>query len=674
MKVLKLLSRLIGVSIGILLMVSCSNREQLLFVESPNGENVLTFQVENGRAYYSVSKKDNEVIDKSLLGFQIANQQDLFDNFVIESFSISSNDTTWEQVWGEQQYVHNQYNELKITLGETLEDSRQLVLVFRMFDDGLGFRYVFPEQVNLNKFQILNELTEFNLAHDADGWGKKAYQPDRYEYLYKKQRVSLLKDTVHTPFTMKSKGGLHLSIHEATLTDYASMTLFRSNETKLNCDLVPWSDGVKVYAQIPFKTPWRTIQIAETAADLISSTMILNLNEPCKLDSTDWVEPAKYIGIWWEMHLGKSTWGQGPNHGATTENTKKYMNFAAEHGFNGVLVEGWNYGWDSNWWENGNDFKFTKPYPDFDIEEITRYGKEKGVDLIGHHETGAAVINYESQLEDAMAYYNKHGVRYIKTGYVNPNGVDHKEWHHGQYMVRHYRNVVEEAAKNNIMLCVHEPIKPTGIRRTYPNMMSREGARGMEFNAWGPDGGNPPNHETILPFTRLLGGPMDFTPGIFELSLEGRENNQVNTTLAKQLALYVVLYSPLHMAADLPENYVGQPAFQFIKDVPVDWSETCVVNGEIGEYVTIARKDRNSDNWFLGSITNEEPRVMEIDLSFLDNNCTYQAIIYADEDDAHYVDNPKALVIQKREVNANDQLKLILAAGGGQAISFVKIK
>jgi alpha-glucosidase len=430
---------------------------------------------------------------------------------------------------------------------------------------------------------------------------------------------------------------------------------------------------VKVYAEAPFSTPWRTIQIGETPGDLIDSYMILNLNEPNRLEDVSWIKPAKYVGVWWEMHINKSTWGQGPNHGATTKNVKKYIDFAAENNLSGVLVEGWNLGWDTDWWNDGNGFDFSTPYPDFDIEEITDYASSRGVELVGHHETGGAVENYEAQMEDAYAFYEKYDVNYIKTGYVNPRGMNSKEWHHSQFGVRHYRKAVETAAKHHIMLDVHEPVKATGIRRTYPNMMTREGSRGMEFNAWGPDGGNPPEHETILPFTRLLGGPMDFTPGIFNIALPENPNNQVNTTLAKQLALYVVIYSPLQMAADLPENYEGQPAFQFIRDVPVDWEDTKVLNGKIGEFVTIARQDRNSEDWFLGSITDEQERSLTVGLDFLDPEAKYKAVIYRDGAEAHYKDNPLDIRIEEKEVTAGMSINLQLAAGGGQAVHFSKL-
>ncbi|MEE8391240.1 MAG: glycoside hydrolase family 97 catalytic domain-containing protein, partial [Anaerolineae bacterium] len=427
------------------------------------------------------------------------------------------------------------------------------------------------------------------------------------------------------------------------------------------------------------QTPWRTIQIAESAGDLITSYLILNLNEPNRLEDVSWIEPGKYVGIWWAMHIDKYTWGSGPTHGATTKNAKGTIDFAAEYGFPGVLIEGWNVGWDGEWYEHGERFSFTTPYEDFDIEELSAYAAAKGVKLIGHHETGAAVMNYEQQLNDAFAYYRDLGIDTVKTGYVGwGQGIKRRneegrlvglEWHHGQYMVRHYRKVVETAARYHIMLDVHEPIKDTGIRRTYPNMMTREGARGQEYNAWSADGGNPPEHTTILPFTRMLAGPFDFTPGIFDLFFEEyRPHNRVNTTLAKQLALYVVIYSPLHMAADLPENYKDHPAFQFIVDVPVDWQDTKVLHGEIGDYVTIARQDRNSEDWYIGSITDEQGRTLEAACTFLEPERKYVAEIYADGADADWKSDPLSINVYKALVDSNTVLTLRLAPGGGQAI------
>ncbi len=651
-------------------------------VSSPDGRIQVTFVLEDGVPYYAVSRSGEDIIKPSKLGFIFKDAEPLNQNLTVVESKLDSFDETWTQPWGEVEEIRNHYNELRVDLEETTGAHRKMTVVFRVYNDGLGFRYELPEQDNLSDFQIMDEETEFVLAGNHRAWWIPAYRDNRYEYLYTQSPISSLSEdlqAVHTPLTMETADGLFLSIHEANLTDYASMTLVGSDNNTLLCDLVPWSDGVKVKASTPHQTPWRTIQIAENAGDLITSYLILNLNEPNKLEDVSWVRPGKYVGIWWGMHIGKYTWGSGAKHGATTENAKSYIDFAAKYGFPGVLVEGWNLGWDGDWTKYGKRFDFTTPYDDFAIEELSAYAAAKGVALVGHHETGAAVVNYEQQLDDAFAFYRDLGINTVKTGYVGwGQGIKRRnekgnlvglEWHHGQYMVRHYRKVVETAARYQIMLDVHEPIKDTGIRRTYPNMMTREGARGQEYNAWDGEGGNPPEHTTILPFTRMLAGPFDFTPGIFALFFEEyRPNNRVNTTLAKQLALYVVIYSPLHMAADLPENYEGHPAFQFILDVPVDWQDTKVLQAEIGDYVTIARQDRNSEDWYIGSITDERERTLEAPLAFLEAGKEYVAEIYADAADADWESNPLSIDIYEALVDSNTVLNLRLAPGGGQAI------
>ncbi|MBN4080798.1 glycoside hydrolase family 97 protein [Caldithrix abyssi] len=646
-------------------------------ITSPDGKNVVYFDVKNGQPFYRVYRKGQPVIVDSELGLDFKNTKPL--KLKLAGSEITAFDETWTQPWGEVKEIRNHYNELSVRLTEDTDAPRKMNVIFRVYDDGIGFRYEFPEQPHLKSVQITNEKTEFNLAGNHKSWWIKAYQWNRYEYLYQSSPVSLI-DTVHTPFTMKTDDGLFLSIHEAALTDYASMTLSFKSGTKLECDLVPWSDGIKVKTKTPFMTPWRTIQITESAGDLITSYLILNLNEPNKLGDVSWVKPGKYVGIWWGMHLGSYTWGSGEKHGATTKNAKRYIDFAAKHGFSGVLIEGWNVGWDGDWIQNADLFNFTTPYDDFDMDVVSNYAASKGVKIIGHHETSTGIANYERQVDDAFRYYLSHGINTIKTGYVNhgkeiiPVGdtTGAKEWHHGQYMVRHYRKIVEKAAQNKIMLNVHEPIKATGIRRTYPNMMTREGARGQEYNAWGGEGGNSPEHTTILPFTRFLGGPMDFTPGIFDLTFEhaNKPNNRVQTTMAKQLAHYVVLYSPLQMAADLVENYKGQPAFKFIDDVSTDWQDTKVLHAQIGDFLTVVRQDRNSNDWFLGSITDEDPRSLEASLSFLKADQKYVAEIYADKPDTHWKTNPLAIDISSVLVDRDTKLKIELAPGGGQAIRF----
>ncbi len=652
-------------------------------VLSPNHSLVVTFNLEDGIPYYYIARNGAVVIGKSRLGLLLKNNPALADGFTIQAVDSESVDVTWTQPWGEVKDIRNNYHELAINLTKHADKPLKLKIVFRAFDYGVGLRYEVPEQEVLPNFEISDELTEFRLTSDMNAWWIPAYRGERYEYLYKSSPLSTI-DTVHTPLTLQAEDGLCISIHEAALIDYAAMTLARRETSLLKADLVPWSDDIKVKTSTPMKSPWRTIEITDSPGELLTSYLSLNLNEPNKLADISWVEPGKYVGIWWELHLGKTTWGSGPRHGATTENTKKYIDFASKYGFKGVLVEGWNLGWDGDWIKNGDKFNFLKSYDDFDLTEVSRYAAEKHVRLIGHNETGGGVLNYEAQLPEAFALYHKLGIRAVKTGYVklDPgiNRIDEKgnlqkEWHHGQFMVRHYQKVVEEAAYNQIMINVHEPIKDTGIRRTYPNMMTREGARGQEYNAWSADGGNPPEHETILPFTRMLAGPMDFTPGIFGLLYKKeRPKNRVNTTLAKQLSLYIVLYSPLHMAADLPENYENNlKPFQFIIDVPTDWQDTRVLNGVIGDYVTIVRKDRKSDDWYLGSLTDENGRNLSVQLDFLDPGQSYRAQIYRDAATADWEKNPYALEIAEQTVTQATKYEIRLAPGGGQAIRFIPI-
>jgi alpha-glucosidase len=640
-----------------------------LTVASPSGDVVVAFSLAGGAPRYAVTRRGHAIVRPSRLGFRLRDAPPLEDGFRVIDTKRRSVDETWEQPWGEVRSIRDRFNELRVALGETGEQGRRMDVVFRAFDDGVGFRFEWPAQEHLRDFVIMDELTEFALSGDDEAWWIPAYRVNRYEYLYRRSPLSTL-GAVHTPLTIRTTGGIYVSLHEAALTDYASMTLVSDGAGVLRCDLVPWSDGSKVKARTPFVSPWRTIQIADTPGGLVTSYLILNLNEPSRIADTSWIQPGKYVGIWWGMHLGIWTWSSGPKHGATTGRAKRYIDFAATHGFSGVLVEGWNVGWDGNWIENSDLFSFTQPYPDFDLPEVARYATEKGVTLIGHNETSFGIDNYERQLEDAFSLYERLGIKAVKTGYVD-NGNPRRELHHGQYMVRHYRKVVEAAARHHIMLDVHEPIKDTGIRRTWPNMMSREGARGMEYNAWSADGGNPPEHETILPFTRLLAGPFDFTPGVFDLKLTSAEDKRparVNTTLAKALANYVVIYSPLQMAADLIENYENQPAFKFIEDVPTDWDKTLVLDGRVGDLVTIARKDRRSDDWYVGSVSDEFARSFDLSLSFLDPGRAYVAEIYADAFNADWEDRPSNIAISERPVDSRTSLPVRLAPGGGVAI------
>ncbi len=653
----------------VILLADCDRKTVTeLTVFSPDKKVNLTFKLDETRPCYLINVEDKPVILTSALGFKLKYRDPLDSNFVIKDYEEATVDQTWEQPWGEKRIIRNNYNQLTVFLEEAGNLNRKLNIVFRVYNDGVGFRYEIPQQENMDSLFIMDEKTEFVFSDNHFAWWIPAYRDNRYEYLYRKSPINKL-DTVHTPLTIETGDGRFLCIHEANLTDYASMTLAKIKENTLKCDLVPWSDGIKVKSVVPMVTPWRTIQIAENPGDLITSYLVLNLNDPNKLGDVSWIKPMKYIGIWWSMHTGLYTWEQSEKHGATTENTKKYIDFAARYGFGGVLVEGWNLGWDGNWPDNADKFNFTVPYDDYNLKELCEYASSKGVKIIGHNETAAGTGNYEKQMEDAFKLYQELGINAVKTGYVGTR-LSKKEWHHGQYGVRHFRKVIETAAKYKIMVDAHEPIKGTGIRRIYPNMLSREGARGQEYNAWSPDGGNPPEHETILPFTRLLSGPMDFTPGIFDIMIKEKPENRVNTTLAKQLALYVVIYSPLQMAADLPENYENNPAFQFILDVPVDWDDTRVLNGRIGDYITVVRKDRNSNDWYLGSVTDEDYRQFEIELSFLDNDKKYAAEIYADADEADWVTNPLAINISRKEVDMNSKIIVKLARGGGQAIRF----
>ncbi|MGH7663807.1 MAG: glycoside hydrolase family 97 protein [Gemmatimonadaceae bacterium] len=652
-----------------------ASAQDLLRVASPDGRNEVTVEVREGGLYYAVDRDGRAVLLPSRLGFEFRGAEPLRDNLHVTGTAEKSVDTTWTQPWGEVAQVRNNHNELQVSLAETAATGRRFDVVFRVFDDGVGFRYELPEQPGLGEFEITQELTEFSMANDARAWWIPALRPNRYEYLYRSSPVSTL-DTVHTPLTMETHDGLHVVIHEANLVDYAAMNLIGGREQNrvLRAYLSPYADGTMVRGRTPFVTPWRTIQLADRAEDLAPSVLGLNLNPPSVLDNTSWIRPMKYVGIWWGMHIGTMTWHSGPKHGATTENTKEYIDFAAENGIGGVLVEGWNRGWDGNWMANADSFSFTEPYPDYDLAEVAAYARSKGVELIGHNETSMGIENYEQQLEDAFSLYQSLGINAVKTGYVGDLTRDGHA-HHGQYMVRHWRDVIEAAARHEIMINAHEPIKDTGERRTYPNMMTREGARGQEYNAWGGEGGNPPEHETILFFTRMLAGPMDFTPGVFDILIERGDGtprepheSRVRTTLAKQLALYVVLYSPLQMAADLPGSYVDEPAFQFIRDVAVDWDTTRVLDGKVGDYVVVARRERGGEDWYVGAITDEEARTFEVPLSFLPPGQSYVAEIYADGARAHWLTNPLTVAISTRTVDAGSTMRLVLAPGGGQAI------
>lgn len=692
--VMKYFKTILYLAITLAVTMACSKQNKALKIEAPSGEIKVEFQLsKDGTPQYMVQFKDINVIEPSSMGFDFQGQPALQKGLKITSSETNTVDETWEMPWGEQLKVKNHYNELIVRLQESETSGRKFNIYFRVFDNGIGFRYEFPQQDGLDSLIILEENTRFKLTGDHTCWWIPG-DWDIYEHLYNTTKFSEIdaieagkdvnlaqtyipENAVNTPVTMRTKEGLHLSFHEANLTNYAGMTLKVDPENLSMVSNLVGSDrlGYKVKRALPFQTPWRTIQISEKATELIDSKLILNLNEPNKLDDVSWFKPKKYVGIWWEMHLNVSSWDVASGkHGATTENAKRYIDFAAANNITGILVEGWNTGWEH--WVGFDDregiFDFVTPYPDYDLEEVVRYAKANDVELIMHHETSAAPRTYEQQLDTAYSLMQQLGIHSVKTGYVGkiiPKG----EYHHGQWMVNHYRKVLETAAKYQIAINAHEPIKATGIRRTFPNAISREGLRGQEFNAWSVDGGNPPEHLPIVAFTRMLAGPIDFTPGVFDIKLNQKENNQVNTTLAHQLALYVVIYSPIQMACDLPENYKGHPAFQFIRDVGVDWQQTVVLNGEVGDFVTIARQEKESRNWFVGSITDENKREITIHFDFLEEGKTYDAIVYRDGDDAHWQNNPTSYDLENRMVTNDSTITFVLAEGGGLAISLVKM-
>lgn len=572
---------------------------------------------------------------------------------------------------GENKENRSRYNEMAVRLRNG--GGVRLTLRFRVFDDGLGFRYEY-EACGADSLRVTDELTEFRFAADGDSWTIPA-SFDTYELLYRKLPLSELADA-NTPATFKV-GGLYGSIHEAALYDFPEMTLRKTDGLAFKSDLAPLPDGTKAHVGNKFTTAWRTVQLAPDAVGLINSSLILNLNEPSKIGDTSWIRPMKYVGVWWGMHLGVETWAMDDRHGATTENAKRHIDFAAANNIQGVLFEGWNEGWEN--WGGSQSFDFTKPYADFDIAEIVRYARERGIEIIGHHETGGNIPDYERQLERAVKWYADLGIHNLKTGYAG--GISGGNNHHGQYMVRHYQHVVETAAKYRMTVNAHEPIKDCGIRRTWPNMMSREGARGKEWDAW--SAGNPPSHEVTLPFTRLLAGPMDFTPGTFDILYENTRNSprrklwncgpevdmRVNTTLAKQIAEWVIIYSPVQMASDLIENYEGHPAFRFFRDFDADCDWSRALAGEPGEFVAVVR--RAGENYFLGAATDEQPRTLSLPLDFLKPGTKYRATIYADGPDADWKTNPTSYTISEREVSSADTLEVAMAPGGGQAVSFM---
>lgn len=675
-------------------------------VFSPSKEITAVFKLDaNGRPVYAVSYKGKPVLTDSYMGFKLKDLPAFDSDFTITKSETKTVNDSWKPVLGEVAVIKNNYNELAVTLQQK-STGRFVNIYFRIFDEGVAFRYEFPKQKDLNYFVIASEDTEFNLTGNHKAfWIPGDY--DSQEYVYNETPLSQIDNdklnlnngiavkslggryVVQSPLMMKSKDGLYINIFEAAVINYPVMHLdINTSSFGLKSQLVPNATGDMAYLQAPAVTPWRTIMVSDDARKIVAQKMILNLNEPSKIDDTSWIKPMKYVGIWWEMHVGISTWDMSGTqeasqkvlskpkpHGATTDNTKRYIDFAKKHGFDGVLVEGWNTGWE-DWFNNWKEevFDFVTPYPDFDIKEVSEYAKKQGVKMIMHHETSGSVANYERRFDRAYNLMLQYGYPAVKTGYVGriiPRG----EFHDGQSMVNHFYYVAQRAADYKVMVNSHESVRPTGVHRTWPNYIAAEAARGNEFNGW--SSGNPPSHETILPFTRLLGGPMDYTPGIFEIKLnkyDPSKTEQVHTTLAKQLALYVTIYSPLQMAADLPENYEAHPdAFEFIKDVALDWEDTKVIEAEPGDYVTIVRKAKGQENWFLGAITDENARQTSIKLDFLEPGRAYNAVIYQDGKDAHWQNNPMSYEVKTIEVSSKSKLKLNLAPGGGTAVNFIPI-
>ena len=692
-------------SILLLLCIALSLSAQTLL--SPNGQYKTNFQLRDGIPTYDLKYKGKDVIKTSNMGLELIKDKDLIRNFEVLDTKNSTFDETWKPVWGESSEIRNHYNEMAVTLRQKDTD-RKMIIRFRMFDDGLGFRYEFPEQEKLHYFVIKEERTQFAMAGNHTAfWIPGDYDTQEYDYTTSKlsEIRGLMKgaitenasqypfsDTgVQTALMMKTDDGLYINLHEAALVDYSTMHLNLDDKNYIfESHLTPDVQGVKGYMQAPCTSPWRTIIVSDKAGDILLSHMTLNLNEPCKIEDTSWIKPVKYMGVWWEMITGKSSWAYAdvpsvkldetdfskltPNgkHAANNDNVKRYLDFASKHGFSQLLIEGWNVGWE-DWFGKSKDyvFDFVTPYPDFDIKMLNDYAHSKGMKLMMHHETSSSVRNYERHLEDAYNLMNKYGYNSVKSGYVG-NIIPRGEHHYGQWMTNHYLYAIKKAAKHKIMVNAHEAVRPTGLCRTYPNMIGNESARGTEFQAFG---GSKANHTTILPFTRLIGGPMDYTPGIFEMEISKinpGNNSHGNFTIANQLGLYVTMYSPLQMAADLPENYERfMDAFQFIKDVAIDWDKTWVLEAEPGQYITYARKAKGQDEWFIGNTNGYNGRDSKINFDFLPKG-KYEATIYSDKKDSHYKTNPQAYQIRKVSVTNKSKLSQYCAPCGGYAIRIVK--
>ncbi len=648
---------------------------------SPDGSIVLTVSTDNdSRPTWSLSRKGKLLIAPSKLGFILTDGLNMVRGFSIAGSATGQGDNRWEQPWGERRFVTDRYNEVTVRFHQSdVQGARQMNVHFRLFDNGVGFRYELPQQPGLKTMKIADETTEFDIAPKGQAWWIPGGEWNRYEQVYQKTPIDAV-STAHTPITMRLDDGTHLSFHEAALVDYAAYWLKRATGQTFRTTLSPSSQGARVIRDLPFNTPWRAIRIADSAAGLVENDLELNLNEPNKLGDVSWFKPAKYIGIWWGMIRGDWTWAEGPKHGATTARTKQYIDFAAKHGFRGVLVEGWDKGWNGDWFGHGDDFSYTQSTPDFDLQGLAAYARKKGVHLIGHHETGGNIANYEAQLDDAMKLYGGLGIDVVKTGYVadaggiiapgDRPGQTRMEYHDGQRMAQHHLRVVETAAKYHVAVNAHEPIKDTGLRRTYPNWVGREGARGMEYNAWGTFA-NGPDHEPTLVYTRMLSGPIDFTPGV--LSLEGADHAPLASTLAKQLGLYLALYSPIQMAADFVETLAKYPReLDFISKVPADWNESHLIAGEVGDYAMFARKDRHSENWYVGGVNDATARTVSLNFDYLEPGRSYNATIYKDGEGATYLTDARhKIAYETRTIRKGDRYDLWLAPGGGAAMRLV---
>lgn len=646
-----------------LLMLACTKQQVL----SPDKSLQVSFRLtEDGAPQYSVTQDGATVLDWSQLGLSSADQ-DLTRGFKLLRTSTSSFQETWETVWGEERTITDNHRELKVSLQHL--SGLRMDIIFRVFNDGFAFRYAFPEASD-QSLVITDEATEYRFAANHEAWSIP-WRTEYYEGLWTKAPLSEKRDTLCSPITIERADGGYAFVHEAALTDYPAQNLYMQDGA-LRTYLTPWlEDGkptpVKAYVTLPFATPWRFVILARDLKAMVASRIMLNLNEPCRIEDTSWIRPMKFIGIWWGMHMKSMTWEQGPIHGATTANMSRYLRFAKNHNIQAVLAEGWNKGWED--WQH---FSFTEPYDDWDMDYLSRLADSLGVQIIGHNETGGNAADYENVLDEAYTYHQAHGIHAIKTGYVAPiiRTKDGLQWNKGQSGVRHYRKVIETAAKYHIAIDNHEPVMPTGLQRTYPNLMSQEGVRGQEWNAWSQDGGSPCEHVTVLPFTRIMAGPVDYTPGVFAFENPVMPGTRVHSTIANQLGLFVCFYSPLQMACDLPENYLKHPeAFRFIEEVPCDWERSELVDGRIGDFCVFARQERGTARWFIGGINDEQEREVTIPLSMLTPGKTYRATIYRDSDDADWQTNPYGLVIEQREITSSDTLRLRMASGGGLAIA-----